>query len=153
MWTPHPSGLTHISEVIRNFAPLYSFIFVIAGAKEKCDERCICFPLENTTVLKYFSNLRCSLVQHSLSLNIYIENGGGGGWGHVLCRKEAVLKKSIWGRQSYYFTVYNIIGLSIYTFHLCKHCITFHCPLLAVPGAEWSKHKVERLTSNSQVSQ
>lgn len=38
-------------------------------------------------ILKYFGNLRCFLVEHSLSLNIYMENGRGE---DALCKKRAV---------------------------------------------------------------
>lgn len=55
-------------------------------------------------------------MQHSLSLNTYMENGGGGGE-DVLCRKEAVFKEKIHlGQTKLLFYCVIIILVSVSTF-------------------------------------
>lgn len=51
-------------------------------------------------------------------------------------RKKLCEKNPFGANKAIILLCNNNVGLYIYTFHLCKHCITFHSPLLAVPGAE-----------------
>lgn len=50
--------------------------------------------------------------------------------------KKLCEKNSFGANKAIILLCNNNVGLYIYTFHLCKHCITFHIPLLALLGAE-----------------